>query len=317
MNRHAMNDPTRRDVLTRTAVGLAAASTLSLTRLGTPAAHAMKPIVRSGKPVMKLSLAAYSMRKYLPNTRGNANAKGEMDMLGFLDYCSSLGLGAAELTSYFFPRPLSGAYINRVKLRAHTLGIDISGGAIGNNFAAAPGSDTLKKQMAYTTMWIDHYAEMGVPVIRVFAGHPKKGEDAEQAVENIITNLKVACDYAATRGVILAMENHDFTTDIPRFMKIVEAVDSPWFGVNLDSGNLRPTPDPYADLARIAPYAVNAQIKVDIPVDGKKQHADLGRIVGILRDANYSGYVVLEYEAKEEPRDAIPRYLDELRKHIG
>jgi sugar phosphate isomerase/epimerase len=35
-----------------------------------------------------------------------------------------------------------------------------------------------------------------------------------------------------------------------------------------------------------------------------------------LRDAGYSGWVALEYEAEEEPRQAIPRYLDELRKLI-
>ncbi|MBI1375709.1 MAG: TIM barrel protein [Phycisphaera sp.] len=308
-----MTTLSRRSFLSTTA-GVAAASAAGLV---TPLpAHAMKPLVRTGKAVRKLSLAAYSMRKYLPNTKSKPDATGEMDMLGFLDYCSDLGLGAAELTSYFFPNPLDAAYINKIKQHAHVQGIDLSGGAIGNNFAYAPDSDTLKQQMQYTHMWIDHYAAMGVPVIRVFAGHPAKGEDENQAVENIIVNLRAACEYAATRGVILAMENHDFTTDIPRFMKIVEAVDSPWFGVNLDSGNLRETADPYADLARMAPYALNAQIKVEIPVNGKKQPTDFARVVNILKDAGYSGYVVLEYEANEEPRDAIPRYLDILAKLI-
>ncbi len=77
------------------------------------------------------------------------------------------------------------------------------------------------------------------------------------------------------------------------------------------------SPDPYRDLARIAPYSLNAQVKVEIPVNGVKQPADLRRIVDILRQADYSGYVTLEYEAKEDPYKAIPRYLDELRRYVG
>ena len=37
----------------------------------------------------------------------------------------------------------------------------------------------------------------------------------------------------------------------------------------------------------------------------------------VLKDANYHGPVALEYEAKEEPKTAVPRYVKELRKLIG
>ena len=72
-----------------------------------PLAQAIKPITRASKSPLKLSLAAYSMRKYLPDTRRNPEAKGEMDMLGFLDYAATLGIEGAELTSYFMPSPLT------------------------------------------------------------------------------------------------------------------------------------------------------------------------------------------------------------------
>jgi len=104
-------------------------------------------------------------------------------------------------------------------------------------------------------------------------------------------------------------------TPIVQLLAIVKRVESPWFGVNLDSGNFQ-TADPYGDLAKIAPYAINAQIKSEISPNGKKQDADLARIVGILRDAGYRGYVVLEYEAAEEPKTAIPRHIETLRKLI-
>lgn len=305
--------------ITRREILATAGATLGISALEGSSA-AIQPIQRACKPVLKLSLAAYSMKDFLPNTRKDPNAKAEMDMLGFVDYGATLGLDAVELTSYFFPSPLSRDYINQIKYRTHLNGLDISGGAIGNNFTYDPDSPELQKQMAYAKRWIDHYAAMGAPVIRVFAGRPANENDPKAvrtAVKNVVSNLRTACDYAAKKGVILAMENHDFTKDIDKFVEIMEAVDSPWFGGNFDSGNINDTADPYGDLARIAPYSMNAQIKVEIPVNGVKKPANLKRIIDILKDAGYSGYVTLEYEAKEDPYKAIPRYLDELRGCLG
>ena len=70
------------------------------------------------------------------------------------------------------------------------------------------------------------------------------------------------------------------------------------------------------DLEKIAPFAVNAQIKVAVSPNRKKQEADFPRIVNILKAADYRGYVVLEYEDQKEPKKAIPRYISELREVI-
>ena len=101
-------------------------------------------------------------------------------------------------------------------------------------------------------------------------------------------------------------------------LEILKAVKSAWFGVNFDSGNFH-GPDPYAELAQIAPYAVNAQIKVEMKPAGAKvaEPADLGRLVKILRDASYQGWVVLEYEAKEDPWKMVPAWLGKLREQIN
>ena len=278
---------------------------------------AMDPLSRTSTAPLKLSLAAYSMRQFLPDTRRNPEATADMDMYGFIDYAAGLGIDAVELTGYFMPYPLTSDAVNLLKHRCHLHGLDISGGAIGNNFTHAPGSEEGRRQLQYTRQWIDAYALMGVPVIRVFGGKPVKGVSEQEAVDNIIANLGIACDYAGEKGVILGIENHDSLTDVDRLLPILEAIDSPWFGLNFDSGNIAPTDDPYAKLARIAPYAVNAQIKVAIPVNGEKQEADLGRIIRLLKDANYRGYITLEYEENEDPHVAIPRYLKQLRKAIA
>lgn len=279
---------------------------------------AMAPVPRVGNPRMRLSLAAYSFRNQLPNYRSKPEpGPTEMDMLGFIEYAAGLDLDAVELTSYYLPDPCPDALALKIKQRCHVLGLDISGGAIGNNFAYPPGPE-LEEQMAYTERWVRTYALMGVPVIRVFAGYPKtKGVDAGQAVANIKTNLNTACAMASKYGVILAVENHDFTTNIDRYLDVLSAVDSPWFGANLDSGNIDKVADPYAELARIAPYAVNVQVKVKIPRNGVKEATDIPRVIQILRDAKYAGYVVLEYEESANPYEAVPQYLQTLRTSLN
>ena len=122
---------------------------------------------------------------------------------------------------------------------------------------------------------------------------------------------------AGEKGMILALENHDFLMDSHRLDAIVKRVGSPWFAVNLDSGNFTDK-DPYEAFERTAPYAATVQLKVEVrDKAGKKVHADLGRFIKILKDANYQGYVVLEYEAKDNPYEAVPKYLAELRGLIA
>ncbi len=94
-------------------------------------AAAIEPLVRSKPGKLHLSLAAYSMRKYLVDSK---EAKREMDLFGFVDFCHQLGLAGAELTSYYFPDDITDDYILKLKRHCHLRGVTPSGGAIRNDF---------------------------------------------------------------------------------------------------------------------------------------------------------------------------------------
>ena len=64
-------------------------------------------------------------------------------------------------------------------------------------------------------------------------------------------------------------ENQDRIATADGLLEIMRAVQCPWVGVNLDTGNFR-TADPYRDLARVAPYAVSVQYKVEVTIDPDK-----------------------------------------------
>lgn len=289
--------------------------TLGLLTVADPA-FCIEPFARKSASFKGLGMTNYSMKRHMKWWWGKP-AKGNLDMLDFIDYCAELDLDGAEITSYFFQDPLEKSYINKVKRRAHLQGVDLTGGAMGNNFSYKPGSAENLEHMKYFRKWLDHFADMGTPVVRVFAGNKLPPEHTDQQIiSNVIANLETACAYAEKRGIILGLENHDFVKNIDHLLQIIKAIKSDWLGVIWDSANLSPTPDPYGQLERIAPYAVTAQIKVMTHVNGLSVPADYARLIQILKNASYRGYIVFEYEEKEDPYTAIPKHLKMLKKLI-
>tara|TARA_Y100001934_G_scaffold283338_1_gene402304 strand:+ start:13743 stop:14639 length:897 start_codon:yes stop_codon:yes gene_type:complete len=291
-------------------------SMLQLTAGASAAAFA--PNLLAAKNEMKLSIAAYSFRNYFRYMRGKERKAAEpaMDMRKFIDFCAKEGCRGAELTAYFFPPNQKPEYFKKLNRYAKKRDVEISGTAIGNNFSLEPGPDR-DAQMKYLKTWVDNAELMGAPHIRIFAGKQKKGTSAERADKLVIEALKEACDYSGKKGIYLGLENHDSIASADRLIRLLDAVDSKWLGINLDSGNFR-TEDPYDDFERSVPHTVNVQMKVALKRLGSKVHekSDMKRFLGLLKKGGYKGWVVLEYEAKENPYTAISPVLAEMRKHM-
>jgi len=308
---------TRREFL---ATSLAATAA---TAVGSSAQLAAAPTERSVSPLhapfkrMRLSLAAYSLRKYLPRNWPNPRkrqTKSEMTIEDFVDYCAKLKLEGCEPTSYYFPRPVTNKFLAGLQKRAKRQGLEISGTAIGNDFCLPEGK-ARQRQLRLCRQWIDYAALLGAPAIRIFAGRVPKGDSEKEAIKRCQAGINESVAYAAKKKVALALENHGGITATPaQMLRIIDGVKpSPWFGVNFDSGNFR-TDDPYRDLAKIAPYAINAQLKLSVVRKGKREEADLKKTVQILKEAGYRGWVALEYEERGDPKKEIPKHIETLRE---
>ncbi len=291
---------TRRQFLT---TGTLAAAAAAFSR-------AVEPFARGGQARFQLSLAAYSFRDSFKDP-------AKMDYFKFLDLCADNGIAGAELTSYYFNKDVSDADLLKVRRHAFLRGLSVSGTSVGNNFALPDGPE-LDKEKAYTKQWIDRAAILGAPHIRVFAGAAKSLDEAT-ARRQVIKTLEELGAYAAGKGVWLGVENHGGVVATPEgLLDIIKAVNSPAVGINLDTGNFH-GPDPYADLARCAPWAVNVQVKVEIKRAGASapEPYDLKKIADLLRGANYQGWVALEYESKPDPFTAVPKHLKEMRDALA
>ncbi|MDI6828250.1 MAG: sugar phosphate isomerase/epimerase family protein [Armatimonadota bacterium] len=292
--------PTRREFL-RLGVGITTGVVYS-----TNIANGAEPISRKDGSVLKVGCAAYSYRKYL-------TAKEQpITLEDFLDTAAEVGCDGVEITSYYFPNPVTKAYLNNLKRRAFLLGLEIAGMSVRNNFCLPPG-DKRAAEVSAVCQWINRASELGAPCIRIFAGDPPKGTPNEDAARWVAECVDACANAAEKNGVMLALENHGaFTGDVENFLTIVKAVKTDWFGVNLDTGNFRGV-DPYRDIEKAAPYAITTHVKTTV---SPQKPADYKRIANILKHAGYRGYLILEYEAPEEPRTAIPEVIKALKEAV-
>ena len=275
-------------------------------------ASAIEPIKRNGTHKFKYSLAAYSYRKLLQGDQA------EMSLYDFIDDCASFGLEGTELTSYYFPDEVTDEYLLSLKEHCFRMGLSISGTAVGNDFGHPEGDPKRQEQIAHVKTWVDHASVMGAPAIRIFAGHTKQGQTKETSHKLMVSAIEECCEYAGQKGVVLALENHGGpTATADGLMDFIKDVKSPWFAVNLDTGNFS-SDDIYAELEEVAPYAMNVQVKVVTRnAERETMPTDFKRLGKILKNSNYRGFVVLEYEESGDPRKESAHYLDILREALA
>jgi sugar phosphate isomerase/epimerase len=247
-----------------------------------------------------------------------------MSLFDLLEECARLDLDAVDPTGYFFPgypEVPEKKFINEFKRRAFQLGLDISGTGIRNDFATV---DQVKRKadVELAKRWIEAAAEIGAPVLRVFAGQQPEGHTWEETAVWMSEALAECAEHAQKYGVMVGVQNHgDMLKSADEVLKIIEMVSSDWLGVIVDTGYFL-TPDPYDDIARVIPYSVNWQVK-ELLSDRKGPKIDLFKLVKIIRASNYRGYVPIETlptPGKEDEYDAhaqVRALLSDFRKALG
>lgn len=307
-----MSRPDRRQFLafTSVAAGAVAAGRLTAAEDSLPASPASSDSQFYPRP----AIAAYSFRKHFSWSRGKPQQplSPPIDLRGFIDFCAAQR-AAAELTTYFFPPQITDPELLGLKRYAFLSGVTICGTAVGNRFDEYSG-DALEQDIAAAEQWIDRTALLGGSHIRLFAGKAKTLADASRFATSVAAVQRCA-KRAAERGVMIGLENHGGIT-AETLLRFVDAVDSEWVGINLDTGNF-PT-RPYEQLKACAPRAVHVQWKVAIRDEsGKHNEADFERLATILRDAQYRGFVAMEYEESGDAYQATAESLQRMKAALG
>lgn len=260
----------------------------------------------------------------------------KLSMAQCIDHAAAMGFDAVELLEVQIDhaepgRKQSNAYLQSLKRRASHRGLDLCCLSTHQGFVS-PDKSKRKKNIDKTIASIELCYKLGIPIMRVNTGTwgtsknfdelmknrgieiPLEGHTDDDAYPWVIESLEKCLPTAAQCGVTLGLENHWGLGRTPEgVLRIVNAIDSPWLSVLMDTGNF--LEEPYDKLAKLAPKTIYVQAKT-YHGGGVWYTLDLDyrKIARLLRAVDYRGYVALEFEGRALGRTAIPQSLQTLRR---
>jgi L-ribulose-5-phosphate 3-epimerase len=281
-----------------------------VTMTGAAVIGAMAPAPTSAQtPVprarFRTGLVAYSYRQAL-----QAKAMKYEDLINVV---VDTGIDGIDMTVYWLPST-DADYLRSLRHLAYRNRVEIY--SIGTRVQLAqPTPDLQEKQLAELRKWVEVAQRVGATHIRVFGGQKPADATLEQAVGFAAETLKRGAEIAGASGVLLGVEDDGGITDFAReTIEIVRRADSPFAGMNLDTGNFRP-PKVYDQIEMSIPYAVSTHIKTEVANDDGKTRsaADWDRIFKMFAAHGYRGYMGLEYSGAADPATTVPAELRRLR----
>ena len=259
----------------------------------------------------RLSLNAYSFNDML--------MKKKISKAEILEFCANTGFDAVDMTGYYFstyPATPTDAEIFDFKRKAHAVGIEISGTGVRNEFSYSD-SIALGKEIDTVLRWIEVAAKMGAPVLRIFtAKQYSTGDERKRVNERILFALNKCLEKAKSHGVILGIQNHnDFLRTADECHELIGSINSPWLGLVVDTGNFIAT-DPYEEIRKSLPLAVNWQVKEKLLINGVQTPMDLKLLCSIIQSSNYKGNIPIETLGMNDPLNEVPVFYDKVKKHL-
>lgn len=261
---------------------------------------------------VRIALNSYSFNQPLRD--------GAITLSGVVRFCADHGIGALDATGYYFPgypAVPEDSYLRSFKREAFRHGVSIIGTGVRNDFTAAdPAARARDVQLVKN--WIEAAARLGASILRIFSGQGvPPGLSRLDASTWLLAALQECLPHAERHGVILGLQNHnDFLKTAEQTILVARAVNSPWFGVILDTGSLRQS-DPYAEIERLLPYAVSWQLKENVFSGGREVPTDLARVRSIIERAGYRGFLPIETLGPGDPQLKVTRFLASVRAVFG
>ena len=248
-----------------------------------------------------------------------------------IDRAARMGFDGVEILQVQMGDDQSNARLQRLKRRAHALGLALMGFSTHQGFVN-PDKAVRDDNVAKTLNSIDTAYRLGIPTMRINTGRWGTSKNFDELMANkgiepnlpghtdeegfgwVIESIERLLPRAEECGVVLGLENHwGLGRTAAGVMRIVEKIDSPWLRVTLDTGNF--LEDSQAQMERLAPACCLVQAKT---YDGGGKwytlDIDYAWVAKLLASHGYQGWNTLEFEGQADPEVAVPASLARLRE---
>jgi sugar phosphate isomerase/epimerase len=280
---------------------------------------------------VKLAISSYSFHRFGKGPEGDARPSPT----AMVEACARWGVAGLELLGVHL-EGVEPAELHALKQHALRHGVALIAVSAHHNFVT-PDPERRTQEIDRLCRWVDVAYELGAPAVRAFGGRwatlpnftefmaargeepPLPGHTEEAGYDWTREAFQTAAYTAGRRGVTLLLENHwGFTGTAEGVLRILRDVGSPWLRVLLDTGNFNFCPDPYVEMTALAPHT--ALVHAKSYVGGGIYYTaelDYPRILRLLREAGYRGYLSLEFEGQAHPDRGIPESLALLRAALA
>lgn len=254
---------------------------------------------------LKAGLVAYSYRTEL--------AAKTLSYEDVIHMASDWGLDGVDMTVYWLDT--SEKYLAALRRTAQRSGVQLYNAGVRVQLSQ-PTKELQDAQVDSIKKWVDVADRLGTSHVRVFGGAIPKGATQEQAIAWAVEVLKRGAEYSGTKGITLGVEDDGgLTATAEPTIAVAKQTESPWVGINADSGNL--PKNGYAQFEMLLPYATSIHFKSQMTdEDGKHIAADWPRLLSMIAKSGYRGFVGLEYESNNAATE-VPGLCAELRRLIA
>tara|TARA_E500000318_G_scaffold14854_5_gene14925 strand:+ start:78525 stop:79472 length:948 start_codon:yes stop_codon:yes gene_type:complete len=270
-------------------------------------------------PLFRISIAQWSLHKLL--------FAGEIDNLDFAQEARSMGFDAIEYVNAFFKdKAEDSSYLREMNARAADQGVTqllIMCDGEGN---LGDADDTKRKQAIENHhKWVHAAKTLGCHSIRVNAASSGSYEEQQKLAAD---GLRRLAEFAEPYGINVIVENHGgFSSNGAWLSGVMKKVDHPMCGTLPDFGNFcmdwsrSSEPDAWYDRYKgteeLMPFAKAVSAKShEFDGDGNETGTDYRRMMKVVLDSGYRGWVGVEYEgSKHSPRDGA-RLTKQLLENI-
>ncbi len=259
-----------------------------------------KQVDMSSKPFFKISLAQWSLHKAF---------RGGMDPFDFAKEAKAMGIDAIEYVSGLYNEQVKSlgmdAVVERLKSESEKHGVkNLLIMIDGQGNLASSDENHLNEAIEKHKKWVDAAKTLGCHSIRVNA----HGDGTyEEVLEQAVVGLSRLSEYAQTKGINILVENHGgYTSNGQWLASVMAKVNMSNCGTLPDFGNFcikrkkdgcEDEYDKYKGVTELMPYAKAVSAKsYDFDEHGNETVIDYVKMLQIVKDAGYSGYVGIEYE---------------------
>jgi sugar phosphate isomerase/epimerase len=271
-------------------------------------------------PRERIAIASYPFRDFIASPKAAASPQ-KIDLKDFTAHCGDkLNIRKIEPWSRHFtstePKYLDDFRHAVEKARGAVVNIAVD----GDQSPYAQDASEREQAAAFSKKWIDVAVAIGSPSVRT---NIPEAKDSKPDLDRAAETLKRVAQYAATKNVVVNLENDNPVSEDPFFLvQLIEKVNSPWLHSNPDFCNTLATGREeyaYKGIAAMFQRAYSICHVKDMEANEKGQlfHVDMPKTFGILKSANYRGYCSMEFDSQGDPYHGTATLIQQTLQYLA